>query len=525
MPKYCLTARFPLGIYLGHTGDANRDAYPDPARLHAALMNAAAQGVHAEEDPNEHQLRPSQQSLQALQWLEAHPPTGLAMPEQQWLSPDTSRMMYRNVGSVKIDKTGVTRATENRVVSDGVSVNGAYGYIWDEMPVDIAEAITALLPDVACLGEASSLVVLEQQEIEATLTLDPQATAFSTERVQVRIALPGRTQHLRDVFHARYGKKPPSKKADKFLKDDPIHDPPIPKDHLGTARYLRVNAADKECATPWTKVILLEVHGKQLGVKEQVRAAVALHRALIARIRTDVSPVITGRYAAGAQRPANNLAIQYIPHRHLEALGLKTSAFALLVPQDADSTVYEQLNQALTGPFPLRSGGKFLCQLKYNGHVFRGDAFWPAPQPGTIRMWEPLNVFIPESRPHNKQQGVLWRLADAGLLSVAFVWRDNFPTKETGPARYVELRDAAYNADVRIFHDHPVSRNTRSFVHRTNRSLTIQPWRGLVHLGSLQQDRAIIALGQSRHLGGGLLIPVDIPRSEFETMTSEMTHA
>jgi CRISPR-associated protein len=42
-----------------------------------------------------------------------------------------------------------------------------------------------------------------------------------------------------------------------------------------------------------------------------------------------------------------------------------------------------------------------------------------------------------------------------------------------------------------------------------------QPWRGVLSLGNLTNDRTIIALGQSRHLGAGLLVPYDVPEEEF----------
>ena len=42
-----IIARFPLGVYVGHKSDRRSDEFPDPARLHAALLNSAAQGTQA----------------------------------------------------------------------------------------------------------------------------------------------------------------------------------------------------------------------------------------------------------------------------------------------------------------------------------------------------------------------------------------------------------------------------------------------------------------------------------------------
>jgi len=39
----------------------------------------------------------------------------------------------------------------------------------------------------------------------------------------------------------------------------------------------------------------------------------------------------------------------------------------------------------------------------------------------------------------------------------------------------------------------------------------VQPYRAEVMLGDLAGDRTMVAVGQSRHLGGGLLVPCDLP--------------
>ena len=47
MTNLGILARFPLGVYQGHKADGSPDTFPDPARLQAALLSAAAQGPHA----------------------------------------------------------------------------------------------------------------------------------------------------------------------------------------------------------------------------------------------------------------------------------------------------------------------------------------------------------------------------------------------------------------------------------------------------------------------------------------------
>ena len=50
-----------------------------------------------------------------------------------------------------------------------------------------------------------------------------------------------------------------------------------------------------------------------------------------------------------------------------------------------------------------------------------------------------------------------------------------------------------------------------------------QCWTGLVDLGTLAPPTAVVAVGQSRHLGGGLLEPVDVPDALYDTLMG-VTH-
>jgi len=157
MTNLGILARFPLGVYQGHKADGSPDAFPDPARLQAALLSAAAQGPHAIIENG--QLAPSEESLKALKWLEENPPTGLYLPDMcpVYRSPNKmSRFMYREVAYSEKDG----RQTERRAVSDGWAVSDTIGWQYDKVPADIAETITQLCGEVPSLGEASSFTAL-----------------------------------------------------------------------------------------------------------------------------------------------------------------------------------------------------------------------------------------------------------------------------------------------------------------------------------------------------------------------------
>ena len=77
---FAVVAEFPLGTYQGHVGGGVVDDLVSPARLHAALLNAAASGPRAVVD--DEFLAPCEEDLAALAWLEEHPPDGLALPDR-----------------------------------------------------------------------------------------------------------------------------------------------------------------------------------------------------------------------------------------------------------------------------------------------------------------------------------------------------------------------------------------------------------------------------------------------------------
>src|SRR6478736_2814294 len=97
MSGFGIIATFPLGTYTGHKRDGSSDPFPDAARLHAALLNAAGQGSAAVLDRNE--LRPSDQAIGALKWVEENPPTGIRLPRIVRVAA-TDSIAYRAAGLI-----------------------------------------------------------------------------------------------------------------------------------------------------------------------------------------------------------------------------------------------------------------------------------------------------------------------------------------------------------------------------------------------------------------------------------------
>jgi CRISPR-associated protein Csb2 len=104
---------------------------------------------------------------------------------------------------------------------------------------------------------------------------------------------------------------------------------------------------------------------------------------------------------------------------------------------------------------------------------------------------------------------------DAVSLSVAMVWRDILDLRQDNKYWPADWAAEARNRGVEVEALHWVTDGDLSrFVHRVNKGTVVRPYRARLNLGDLGPPQGLVAIGQSRHLGGGLLYPVDIPSGE-----------
>lgn len=511
-----LIARFPLGVYIGHTGKGAPDRFPSPLRLHSALLNAAGQGSLAVEGKKG--LEPSEQSLKALEWLEANPPTGIQEPVGQWAAPLTSRFIYREVSAIN-----KKRRTEQRRLSTGRAVSGDFGYHWASVPSEIADTIEELCADVSCLGETDSIAIFEPGPVEATLVLDPDGSAFDVDGTSVPVAAPGRTAELVTEHAARFGKKPPTVAADKKADGEKPRTTIPVAGAVRTCIYRDGSGATPIPDAPWERVLLLELSGPAVPVEQRVELCLALHRALVAAIGDGASVMVTGKHAPEVvDKPANRLAIQYFEASHVAVHGVDRHSLGLMLPSGATDQDLAQLAEGIARIKKVWSKNTGRRWLTFNGVSIRADDFWPAPSKGHVRVWRPDPVAISEIRPPRVKGGARpWTLADMGVLSLGFVWRDRL----TGVAKdlrgmrlYEALKTAMESRGVFVTGAKNVGTHVKSFTHRTKADVPAQSWTGCFHLGDLVGDSTLLAVGQSRHLGGGLLVPEDIPVAEFSRL-------
>jgi CRISPR-associated protein Csb2 len=215
-----IEARFPLGVFLGHRPDGTRADFPDAARLHAALTNAAGQGTTARLDGRE--LRPSDDAIEALRWLEEHPPECIRLPNAVPVAAATGERparSWRDEGVLE----GQANLSPRKVLksqSDGSAVAGPVGWGWeDAVPSGVREMLDALCADVSCLGEADSPVILELVDPagwEPTHELDQNVTAFPAPGgLKMRTPVAGRFDELEEDHQRANPAKLPSTAADR----------------------------------------------------------------------------------------------------------------------------------------------------------------------------------------------------------------------------------------------------------------------------------------------------------------------
>lgn len=503
---FAILATFPLGTYRGRRPDGALDLVPSPGRLHAALLNAAGQGVRAEEKDGA--LRPSDADRYAIAWTEANPPDGVRVPPL--LRNDANVTAYRAPGLWK----GSKQPPREGKGAGCVALDGPIGWIWNVTPpAHVAESLDAICRDVSFLGTTESPVVLRVGQANATHLRDIGATAFTgrdPRSLDLEVAMPGRAQVLEIAFLETQI----AVKTETGWKTTESELPSrVDRTGLVTARYVPVDDLQVDVAVaspPWDRAVVVPVDGPVPAAGRRVAWAVALHRALIALIGDGAPGLVTGRYEPGVKSPANRLAIQFVDGSVPVGFELDGAAAVLLLPRDADGGDLAVLASALRRMTDVRISRTTAVRVRGDRmQVIDATRFWARKPTGHRRLWTTYPVAIPESRPPRRSS---WSVGDATLLSIGLVWRDHLGGLSRGPDRFQRLAASAAAFGAEVVEGRRLDRaGAEQYVHRVQPETLVQPYLATVSLGTLAGDQTIVAIGQSRHLGGGLLLPLDIP--------------
>lgn len=499
-----ITARFPLGVYHGHLFDGSPDPLPSPARLFSALVNAAHTGTTAGPDGD---VAPDVADV--LAWFEENPPDGLFLPAYEPLTDTRGRVAYRDHGTVEKFAAKVAP----KAMSDGTAVNGLLGWSWADMPDITRQTLVRLLEDVPSLGEADSPVVLEIDEVKPNWCLDVGASAFTPGGRVVPVATIGRREALEGTFAQARPPRPPSVAKDRQAKSDRLMIFPPSDQGLMKVRYASIGIEEDPNSLPWRDVYVFPMDdgtGRALTPEHRVKWCVAFHRALVGRIGDGAPPVVTGRYPEGIPVPANRIAIQYMPASLLAQsvvgdLGMP-GAFVVMVPSTISAPEAEVVLDGLDALSFIRTRWA-APPLAMHEEVFDAAAFWKPSALGMSRLWSPMPAAVPEVV---KQRG-RWTFEDAILLSLGFVWRDHLGSVEHGAKGYRSLVEQVRAQGAEVLWHRSLNKDPAAYAHRMPQGMVAQPYTAQISSGSLSDATTLIAIGQSRHLGGGLLVPVDLP--------------
>lgn len=503
---FAIIADLLLGTYRGAGADGRPERIPSVARLHSALLCAAGFGPRAvERDAGTLDIREADE--EALRWLENNPPDSIRTPAVEVNTGGA--IAYRDDGTVKKrpKSGGLTIKKLAKPPGAGTAVDGAFAWIWDKTPPGpVCAALEALCSDVAYLGTTESpvrLTAVTSDAIEATHHLGPDADLFTIGGTGSERPVSGRLEELADAHHAVTG-KPPSAASDRYGTDEKSLSPVPPRMFTETAWYVPREEAS-EVDVPWPQVFTIPLD-KPIPEQDRVGWAISAHQALVKAIGFGAPPVITGSYLPGTRRPANRIALHFLGAGM--PLEERQNALAILVPKGVGSVDLDVLRTAVRDMKSLRG---MRLRLATDGiRVLDGSRFWLPPQPGMIRLWRTVPAAVPDTRGSRDSE---WNFAHAALLSLGFVWKEQLPRIHgRGAAYYGGLAAAVSETGAAVVHARAVrTADAGRYVHKVNEHAVVRPYDACLSLGSLAGPRTILAIGQSRHLGGGLLVPFDVP--------------
>lgn len=505
---FTITAELPLGTYRGAGADGRPEPLPSVTRLHAALLCAAGFGPRAV--PVEDDLEPCEADVAALRWIEEHPPDGVAIPP---LEVNRGRVIaYRDDGTIKqTGKRGTTKKLP-KPPDTAVAVSGRFAWTWSEPPPPpVRDALAALCGDVPYLGTTESPVRLRASAdpaadpVEPTHERDLSPRPFAAGQA-IDGCEPGRTSELVAAHRRRTAPVRSSSRAAYGTDEWSTSDVP-PRELVAPLRYLPRDEPTRD--VPWEQVILAPL-SRAVPQRFRVAWAVKAHQALIRIIGDGAPPLVTGVYPPGVDRPANRLALHLLDASTAPVAVHPVAAgwLAILVPAGADAADLEVVASAVDELRSVRGPGGHLARVTARPQRVPGDRFWRDPESGWLRLWRPVPAAVPDTR--GSADG--WTFAHAALLSLGFVWKKQLP-KALGrrDAYYRNLAQAVTDAGAAVLDARPVrTTDVGRYAHRVNQHAVVRPYTACLWLGDLAPPTAVAAIGQSRHLGGGLLMPYDV---------------
>lgn len=488
-----VSVTFPQGSYSG-AEHGSPEEMPSPARLHEAFVAAAGGGPWAQVDGRVLSARDDHRI--AVQWLEEHEPLGILPPNARLTTARARRFRWRASPVMLADTDFEPRA----------ALDGPVVYVWPSAPDSIVESLRALASEVTHVGRADSVAIVEVTPAQSVdRSMHRLMSGRGPGRV-MRVSREGRTYALVRA-HAE-ASRPGGHTAGSTGKQAPDELVTGANEAATTPCRFAPEQADWPFAEVWKLPIAV---GRYSDVREllapaaRVATAVGVHRAIVRAIGTDVPPFVTGRDGDGPLRGAGHLAIQLTNDDQQGG-----AAVLLGLPADVPDADREQLLSALSRPLRAalstwRKSIWFTLQRPKTGPAV---PFWPG-STSVMRTATPLVLDAP-GRPRQQP----WTLEDAVLCSVGYAMRGVLERNGIEWAGGWAFRAKLVERLRRDYHVRVVARrasvSASRYVHRMPGQELAVAVDAVVNLGRLAPIAGgFLALGRGRHLGGGLLIPVE----------------
>ncbi|MCH4250341.1 MAG: type I-U CRISPR-associated protein Csb2 [Microbacteriaceae bacterium] len=551
--SFAIAASFLLDTYQGHDRYGNIELYPAPLRLFSAIVAAAYTTARRSAGNADASL--SDGDVRMLTWLEHTPPDAIELPAAIRCGGRGARAFRRKGWTQQALVGGPDRPDAAEPAAARSALDGPIVWWWKRDPDrDIIRRLGDLCGEVPYLGETGSPVVLTGKTAEripeGALVRADDAGIGERGLIAFDVPAPGRAEALQRQFLLNRSGRVPTLAADRATaadgrpkkneRDRP--DPWTVERVLEQVPYRRPGSCSVASDLPWNVGFLVRVSPvdgpRPWRPEPDARCdwAVALHQAIVSRIGPDAGPAITGRYVPGTLRPANTMAVQVLdaglPLRSdLRCDGNASLLVLLSTERDgATSDDVDGVQAALAGLSEIRAGRPVLSTA---GIVVRREPLgrvrvdevsqvdpgrlWAPVSHGSSRWWTPQPLAVAETRAPNRsgpRSRRPWTVDDALRVAVGNLLRDRPGVRTTahGDRRLRELSQRVHDLGVRIGGAHSAyPRHPERYVHHVRAGSPITPLQGMIHFGGILSDTAVTAIGQSRHFGVGLLVPVDLP--------------
>lgn len=554
--SFVISARFLMGLYQGRDSSGEPERYPTPDRLFKALLSVACLdfGYTGKDCPE------SEEISESLHWLEGNPPDKMRLPFAI-PSDGYGAIAYRDKGFTEKDNK---KKNYRKKIASSPAMS-AYRYrsddalewIWLDPPSErVAGCLENLCEEIPYLGESCSKVhVVAQVREDDTETPEQRSRTFIKDdatglgalnsHIFINCPIQGRLEELCGNYKELKSKKVSKRKVDERTVKETNLLAEIPEGRfIGAVAYRGEGLDTQDSATmapPWDRAILMPVYMAssrsewQPRQSQTVRWAVAMHRFLIRKWGFGAPATLTGRYMKipGITQPANNVAIHVLSDslgkeflsKLLPSVHQNVPAFLILIPREMPTEDFAEL----CGICQRSQGSSLYCGHDLETLVFEkaevlaDSTIWQEPAKDRVRFWKPVPFAMAETRAFTDPQGARkWRARESVALSISHVWRDSFGAQpeQTGhwakEQGYWAAADAVLDdsSPVQIIDAEPTFRtHMEDYAHHVQESNVLRGCNALIRFGEDSPNECCaVAIGQTRHLGGGLLMPVDVPR-------------